>query len=174
MSNVTEIQRIVSSKRKTEAGSSLVEVIIALLILTIAVLGVLGVFAYATQLNTGNSNRSQALSVLQKEVELLRSAKFTPAVVSNSTTATPTCATADDGGRDVTGGIKATQRRCGADGTVYFVETTIDDDPFAAGTQVNAALTMKEITLTVTPIGANGTWITAYRTRAVFRRVRAN
>ncbi len=168
------IKGVVPKQQKAEAGFSLVEVVIALLILMIAVLGVFGVFAYAITLNTGNSTRSQALSVLQKEVELLRSAKFTPAVVSNTTTATATCAAADNGSRDITGGVKTAQRRCGADGTAYMVDTTIDDDPFTAGTQVDATKSMKDITLTVTPIGTNGNWITASRTTVVFRRVRAN
>jgi Tfp pilus assembly protein PilV len=165
---------VLLSQRNSEAGLSLIEVIIALLILMIAILGVFGVFAYATKLNTGNSGRSQALSVLQREAELLRSAKFTPTTVSNITTVTATCATADDGRRDITGGVKAGQTRCGADGTRYLVETIIDDDPFLAGIQTNAASTLKEIQLTVTPFGMNGSWETAYRTRIVFRRVRAN
>jgi prepilin-type N-terminal cleavage/methylation domain-containing protein len=160
--------------QQSEKGFSLVEVIIALLILTIVVLGVFSVFAFATTLNTGNSTRSQALAILQKEVELLRSAKFTPAVVSNVTTPQATCATADDGRRDVTGGVKASQQRCDAAGALYLVETTVDDDPFTTAVQVNAASTLKDIMVTVTPRGQNGTWMSAYRTRALIRRVRAN
>jgi Tfp pilus assembly protein PilV len=162
------------ASQQPERGFSLVEVIIALLILMIAVLGVFGVFAYATKLNTGNSSRSQALSVLQREVELLRSAKFTPTTVSSTTTVTTACTSADDGMRDITGGVKANQTRCGADGTRYLVETTVDDDPFTAGVQTAATTTLKEIQLTVTPVGLGGSWEAAYRTRVVFRRVRAN
>lgn len=157
-----------------ETGFSLVEVIIALLILMIAILGVFGVFAYATKLNTGNSNRSQALSVLQREAELLRSAKFTPATVSTVTTATATCNAADDGQRDITGGVKQDQIRCGADGTRYLVQTRIDDDPYLPDLQTYASPTLKEIELTVTPVGLNNSWETAQRTRVIFRRVRAN
>lgn len=163
----------ISAGRRTESGFSLVEMVIALLILLIAVMGVFAAFAYATKFNRGNSQRSQAVSVFQREVELLRSAKFTPAVVSSVTTATPTCASPDDGQRDITGGVKAAQQRCGIDGTVYLVNTTVDDDPYAAGlVDVNAGL--KEITLEVTPQGADGTWVTANRVRMVVRRVRAN
>lgn len=177
MQNEINLEIGMSSKSRNEAGFSLIEVVIALLILMVAVLGVFGVFVYAITINSGNSNRSQALSILQKEVELLRSAKFTPAVVSNVTTATPTCASADNGSRDITGGVKAAQRRCGADGTAYIVDTTVDDDPFTPNTpspQVDTTTSMKDITLSVTPIGSNGNWITAYRTTVVFRRVRAN
>lgn len=174
MQNSAKNDAILPDQLDLEAGLSLIEVIIALLILMVAILGVFGVFAYATKLNTGNSGRSQALSVLQREAELLRSAKFTPTTVSNVTTVTATCATADDGRRDITGGVKAGQTRCGADGTRYLVETTIDDDPFTGGVQTAAGTTLKEIQLTVTPFGLNGSWETAYRTRVVFRRVRAN
>ncbi len=174
MKNVSNTLR---AENGNAAGFSLVETIIALLILMVATLGVFGVFAYATTINTGNSNRSQALAILQREVELMRSAKFTPTVISNATTATATCADVDDGARDLTGGAKASQTRCASDNTRYVVDTVIDDDPFTPNTpdpQINASTTLKEITITVTPVGANGTWITAYRTRAVFRRVRSN
>jgi len=174
MRHVDKNKSIVFKQTDPERGFSLVEVVIALLILMIAVLGVFGVFAFATKLNSGNSGRSQALSVLQREVELLRSAKFTPTIVSTVTTATPTCATADNGLRDISGGVKAAQVRCGADGSQYTVETTIDDDPYVAGVQTSAAPTLKEIELIVTPFGTNGRWESAYRTRVVFRRVRAN
>ena len=174
MRTVEKSKSILFTQADPELGFSLVEVIIALLILMIAALGVFGVFAFATKLNSGNSGRSQALSVLQREVELLRSAKFTPTTVSTVTTATPTCTTADDGRRDISGGVKAGQVRCGADGTNYMVETTIDDDPYTANVQTDAATTLKEIELIVTPFGTNGRWESAYRTRVIFRRVRAN
>lgn len=163
----------ISARRNTESGFSLVEMVIALLILLIAVMGVFAAFAYSTKFNRGNSQRSQAVSVFQREIELLRSAKFTPSVVSNVTTATPTCASIDDGKRDITGGVKTAQRRCGIDGTVYLVNTTVDDAPGVTGL-VDAAAGLKEITLEVTPQGADGAWVTANRVRMVFRRVRAN
>jgi type II secretory pathway pseudopilin PulG len=163
----------------------LIEMLISLLILFIAVMGVFAAITYATKYNRGNSQRSQALAVMQREVELLRSAKFTPTVVSNLTTATPDCASVDDGSRDITGGAKAVQLRCGIDGTMYLVETTIDDDPAVAGTQVypgpTPAAVMKEITIGVTPVSPEGetgagqtSWVTGNPVYLVFRRVRAN
>src|SRR5215207_8654036 len=59
-----------------ESGFTLIEAVIALVILLIVVTGIFAAFTYSATLNTGNSRRSQALSVLQKEVALLRSAKF--------------------------------------------------------------------------------------------------
>ena len=162
-----------AAKKNRESGFTLIEMVIALLILLVVVLGVFAAFTYATKWNRGNSQRSQAVSVFQREIELLRSAKFTPAVVSSVTTATPTCASPDDGQRDITGGVKAMQIRCGIDGTVYMINTTVDDDPDTAGL-VNPAATLKEITLESTPAGADGNWVTANRVRIVLRRVRAN
>ena len=169
-----------NSKASAQNGFTLIEMVIALVILFIAVMGVFAAFTYATKFNRGNSQRSQALAVMQREIELLRSAKFTPATVSNATVhqhTAPVCPIADDGSRDLTGGDKEAEYRCGIDGTIYQVLTSIDDDPATAGIQVNVTPTsvvFKEITLEVTPQGAEGQWVTANRIRMVFRRVRAN
>jgi hypothetical protein len=126
----------------------------------IAVMGVFAAFTYSTMYNSGNSQRSHALSVLQQEVELLRSVKFNPppAVIDAS----------------LAGGVKATKTVVAADNFSYLVDVTVDDDPFTAGVQTDATKTLKEITLVVTPLGTNNTWITANRTQTVFRRVRSN
>jgi Tfp pilus assembly protein PilV len=158
-------------QREKETGFSLVEVIIALLILLISILGIFSVFAYSTTYNTGNNMRSQALSVLQKEVELIRSAKFTPTITDNYTPGT-----VDDGRRDLTGGTKAARTVTAVDGTKYTVQTIVDNDPITTGVQTTneTTTTLKEITLIVTPQGASGNWVVAYPTRVVFRRVRSN
>jgi type II secretory pathway pseudopilin PulG len=169
-----------NSKAPTQGGFTLIEMVIALVILFVAVMGVFAAFTYATKFNRGNSQRSQALAVMQREIELLRSAKFTPATVSNTTIhqhTAPVCPIADDGSRDLTGGNKEAEYRCGIDRTIYEVRTSIDDDPSTLGTQVNATpvnVVFKEITVEVIPQGADGTWVTANRIRMVFRRVRAN
>jgi prepilin-type N-terminal cleavage/methylation domain-containing protein len=157
---------------KKEKGFSLVEVIIALTILLVSVLGVFAVFTYATVYNSGNSRRSQALSILQQEVELIRSAKFTPTITDNYAPTTP-----DNGRRDITGGTKAARIVKGIDGASYKVETIVDNDPVLVGVQSEAdtpATKLKEITLVVTPQSRVGSWVVAYPTKVVFRRVRAN
>jgi len=144
-----------------ESGFSLVEVTIALLILMIAAMGVFAAFTYSTVWNSGNSKRSQALSVLQKEVEYLRGLKFNPppAVIDP----------------DLAGGVKVTRTVTSTgDNAAYLVDVTVDDDPFTAGVQTDATKTIKEITLTVTPLGSSNSWITANRTSVIFRRVRSN
>ncbi len=159
-------------KGKNDAGFTLVEVIIALVILMISVMGIFAVFAYATVYNTGNSMRSQALSTLQKEVEMIRSAKFTPTITDNYTPGTP-----DDGRRDLRGGTKTPRTVTAVNGTTYTVETIVDNDPFTPLVQNDAAVEnprLKEITLTVTPQSNTNGWVIAYPVRVVFRRVRSN
>jgi type II secretory pathway pseudopilin PulG len=161
-----------NKNNRNDAGFSLIEVIIALIILMVSILGVFAVFTYATTYNTGNNLRSQALSVLQKEGEMIRSAKFTPTITDNYTPTTP-----DDGRRDITGGTKTARTVTAVDGTKYTVQTDVDNDPFTTGIQNDTAApnpTLKEITVTVTPQSVNGNWVIAYPTKAVFRRVRSN
>jgi prepilin-type N-terminal cleavage/methylation domain-containing protein len=141
-----------------ENGFSLIEVMIALGILLIAVLGIFATFTYATIHNGGNSRRSQALSVFQQEIELLRSAKFTPTIMDAS----------------LTGGTKTPKTVTASDGFKYLVEVQVDDDPTVLGVQTDNTKTLKEITLSVTPQAINGSWVVAFPTKMVFRRVRAN
>lgn len=162
MSNKDEIKFFLQKERNSEGGFSLIEVMIALVILLISILGVFAVFAYATTYNTGNSRRSQALSIFQQEIELLRSAKFTPTIYNDP---------------KLTGGVKTPKTITSlGDNNTYLVETTVDNDPFTPGIQTtgDATTTLKEITIAVTPQGANGSWITAYKTMVVLRRTRAN
>jgi prepilin-type N-terminal cleavage/methylation domain-containing protein len=151
-------QNLPAEGQTGENGFSLVEVMIALGILLIAVLGIFATFTYATIHNGGNSRRSQALSVFQQEIELLRSAKFTPTIMDSS----------------LSGGTKTPKTVTAADGFKYVVEVQVDDDPVALGVQTDNTKTLKEITLSVTPQSINGSWVVAYPTKMTFRRVRAN
>ena len=143
---------------KSKNGFTLVEVIIAMVIFLVVILGIFAAFTYAVAFNSGNSKRSQALSVLQREVEQMRSAKFTP----TSTDST------------LTGGVKAERTVTSSDNFVYRINVTVDDDPFTDGIQTNAAKTIKEVTIVVTPQAVNGAWETAFQSRSVLIRSRAN
>lgn len=144
--------------RKNENGFTLIEVIIAMVIFLVVILGVFAAFTYAVAFNSGNSKRSHALSVLQRKVEEMRSAKFTPTATDNM----------------LTGGTKPVETFTAADNFTYSVQVTVDDDPFTDGVQTNAARTMKEVTIVVTPQAVNGAWETAFQTRSVLIRTRAN
>ena len=148
--------------KKGESGFSLIEVIIALMVLLIAVLGIFATFTYATLYNTGNSQRSQALSISQEQIELLRSKKFTPTFMDPAL----------KGGKKTPQTV--TRTKTDGDGGSYVVDTTVDDDPFISDTQIDDTKTLKEITITVTPQGKTSGWITAIPTKVIFRRVRAN
>jgi Tfp pilus assembly protein PilV len=178
------------NKRKVlsrSAGFSLIEVVIALVILMIALLGVAAVFGYTIVYNAGNKARAQALTVLQQEVERYRAAKFNAgSAPDNFTPGDP-----DDGRRDITGGIKAQRMVTAENGYVFLVDVMVDDDPFTAN--VGGApqeeddgdtctspqgdvidCTIKEITITVTLAAPSPGWQVAVPATIVLRRVRGN
>jgi type II secretory pathway pseudopilin PulG len=175
MSNIGKPKSSNLEAANREGGFTLIEAVIALVVLLIVVAGVFGAFTYAATLNTGNSRRSQALSVLQKEVELLRSAKFVQQAGGGADSYTPV--DCNDPRRNLTGTATNAPRilDCPAiDGVIYRIQTEIDDDPFTAGQQIDATKDLKEIRVTVTQPARANSWETAYVTRAVFRRVRSN
>ena len=140
------------------SGFSLVEVVIAFAVFLIVLLGVFTAFTYCVSYNAGNYSRAQALTVLQREAEHLRSAKFSP----YSTDAA------------LTGGTKPQKFVVSADGNQYSVQTIIDDDPQTAGVQTDLTKKFKEITITVNLESPTPGWQTAVPARTVLRRVRAN
>jgi prepilin-type N-terminal cleavage/methylation domain-containing protein len=156
--SASAIDAVPAVKTKNEHGFSLVEVIIAMIILLVALLGVFLTFTYAVNYNAGNNSRSQALSILQQEVELLRSAKFTPGVTDAT----------------LAGGTKTPKIITSADGSRFRVAITVDDDPFASGVQVNTTKTLKEISITVTSESPTPGWQTAIPATVFLRRVRSN
>jgi len=143
----------------SEAGFSLVETMIAVVVLGVALLSVVSAFTYAIKYNTGNNTRSQAIAVMQQEIELLRSAKFTPTTTDS-----------------ILQGGQQTKTTNSSDNTSFTVLITVDNDPFTSGTQTTegAAVTLKEITITLTPPPTNQGWANSIPTKATFRRVRAN
>lgn len=148
----------VDRREVDERGFSLVEVVIAMVVFLIAMLGIFVAFTFATSYNAGNTSRAQALAVLQQEVENMRAAKFTPVVTDAS----------------LTGGVKGTKNVTTTDGLKFIVNVTVDDDPFTAGTQINAATTLKEISVTVALDRPTPGWQTSVPATVVLRRVMSN
>ena len=152
-------KKMVKSERATEeSGFSLIEVTIALSIFLIATLGIFATFTYSVNFNAGNASRAQALSILQEEIEQMRSAKFTPGVTDST----------------LLGGTKTPKNKIGVDGNKYKIEIKVDDDPFTAGVQINSAKTLKEVSVTVTLDRPTPGWQTAVPVTAILRRVRSN
>jgi prepilin-type N-terminal cleavage/methylation domain-containing protein len=145
-------------KGGAEEGFSLVEVIIALVIFLIVLLGVFATFVYAINYNAGNNARSQGLTVMQQQAELIRSAKFTPTNTDDI----------------LKGGEKAEVPAQSEDGNRFKVKIIVDDDPFTSGVQINGDSTIKEISITVKLESPTPGWQTAVPTTVIMRRVRAN
>jgi prepilin-type N-terminal cleavage/methylation domain-containing protein len=164
MKDVLLLKNIDRSPARTakaqEGGFSLVEVVVAMTILLIAVLGVFITFAYAVNYNAGNNSRSQALAVLQREVEQIRSKKFTP---------TPTITDAD-----LSGGVKATRTVTLTNGNRFKIDITVDDNPLVDGVQINSATTFKEITISVSLDRPTPGWQNAVPATIILRRTRSN
>jgi prepilin-type N-terminal cleavage/methylation domain-containing protein len=149
-------------KKKSEEGFSLVEVVIAMMVFLVALLGVFATFTYAINYNAGNNSRAQALAILQQEVELMRSAKFTPAITDPS----------------LTGGTKAARAPTfpPASGGSYIVEIKVDNDPSTAAIDSpgDTTTTLKEVTVTVKLDSPTPGWQTSVPATVILRRVRAN
>jgi type II secretory pathway pseudopilin PulG len=149
-----------------------------MVIFLIALLGVFVTFTYAVNYNAGNNSRAQALAILQREVELFRSAKFTP---NTTDSYTPVSTVPDDGRRDLTGGVKPTRVVKAADGNRFRVMVVVDDDPFTPNAPnspqidaTNKSVTMKELSISVTLDSPTPGWQTSVPATVVLRRVRAN
>lgn len=150
-----------NSDRKGEVGFTLIEVTCALVIILIALLGVVFAFTYAINYNAGNSSRTQALAILQQEVEQIRAAKFTGAFTDAT----------------LTGGTKPLKSVTSPAGLSFTVQIVIDNDPLTAGIQDDTAVpnpTLKEISVTTQLASQSPGWLTAIPAKSILRRVRAN
>ena len=160
-----------ANSRTTESGMSLIETTIALVIIMIALLGVVHSFTYAVTYNAGNAVRSEALAILQREVEAMRAAKWTSSGMAGIVAGTgPTCDPV------------VTTFTSASNGGVFEIQRTVDDDPFTDGCQVDAGTQLKEITVTVRPSlalairpnNAEESWWFAVPATVVLRRTRGN
>lgn len=147
---------------RAEKGFSLVEVTISMVILMIVLLGVFVTFTYAINFNAGNNSRSQALAVLQQQVEQMRSAKFTPEITDPL----------------LVGGTRATQIVTSADGGRYKVNVSVDNDLSATATGIQstneATTSLKEVSVTVALDSPTPGWQTSLPATVILRRVKAN
>ncbi len=155
------------------AGFSLVESIIAMLVLTIALLGALQAVHYSIVYNSGNATRAQNLALLQQEIERLRAAKFTPGGIDTWAPSGTQCRT--DARRDISGGVKTCTINA-PDGGTFQVDTKVDDNPYnTPGTyDVDNTTRVKEIRVDVKLAAPSPGWQTAVPTSVVLRRTIGN
>jgi len=119
-----ELQR---QGHSNEAGFTLLETSIAMVLLAIAGLGVAACFFFAARNNSSARDRELSMAVAQQQMEQFRNASFSDAAL-NAT---------------VTGGVSSTLTRAGRS---YLVQTTITDTNVQNGTART-----KTIEIRVTP-----------------------
>lgn len=129
------------SGHNREAGFSLIEAVIALLLMMIVALGSASLFSFSIYNNSGGSDRATSLAIAQEALEVLRSAQF------NTTTTASSLA----GGTTV-------QPAVVRDGRTFSVTRTVDDIPSTAAVDVSATTTIKKITITVVPQSIGRGW----------------
>ncbi|HKO97891.1 MAG TPA: prepilin-type N-terminal cleavage/methylation domain-containing protein [Pyrinomonadaceae bacterium] len=124
-----------------EAGFTLIEAVIALLLMMIVALGSASLFSFSIYNNSGGSDRATSLAIAQEALEVLRSAQF------NATTTDASL----NGGTTVQAAVVR-------DGRTFRVTRTIDDLPSTAAVDIDATTTLKGITVSVVPQSIGQGW----------------
>jgi len=117
-----------NSSVKSEGGFTILEIVIALVIMMIVGLAAVGGFVFAIRYNSTASDRAASMAIAQSALETLRGLPFTDAGLAAATTAT----TVSDGA-----------------GRTYTLTTTITD------TVVSGKTTLKQLVVKVAPVNAN-------------------
>jgi len=132
---------------RKQAGFTLLEAAIALVVLMVIGLGIASLFTYSISANVRADDRELAMAIAQKRMEWIRTIPFT----------TQTRAVAfsfPDGGLQATATEGVTETLTNA-GRSYVVNTVIQDLAFVpAGNHDAGAPTVKRIQMSVTPLGA--------------------
>jgi Tfp pilus assembly protein PilV len=122
-----------SSGAKGQQGFTLIETMIAFVLMMIVTLGAASLFVYAINYNSGAYDRTLAHAVAQQQMERLRRTAF-------DSLATPT-----QPEPEITSG-----------GRKYSIVTTVCADATA---NCGGTATMKKITIQITPLGAGPNWV---------------
>lgn len=127
-------------KTDCQAGFTLLETTIAMVLMAIVAFGIAGLFAYAAKSTSNAADREMAMAVAQQQMEQLRSVPFIDASLAATSA----------------NGNTTTVTRLGRQ---YSVNTIITDSLV-----VNSKATFKTITVKVTPRGASAVWSTDVNT----------
>lgn len=150
-------------------GFSLIEVVVAGILMIILCVGMLTVFGYVTNINRGNNIRTQALSALQQEIEYYRSLKFVPGQE-----------TAADLPNHRSVAIYAGQRTrppvTSASGMVFNINIQVTNLQFSDASNLEEKCTFKEIKIQAVPAVTQAGWLSDadLKTSITMQRVRAN
>jgi Tfp pilus assembly protein PilV len=131
----------------SQAGFTLLEAAIALVILMIIGLGIASLFTYAIQANSSADDRELAMAIAQKRMEWLRTIPFT-------TQTRHVAYSYPNGGLEVTSstGVSETVTNAGRSYTVLTIIQNVSTVP--AGNPDAGEPTVKSIQVSVTPAGA--------------------
>jgi type II secretory pathway pseudopilin PulG len=141
------------------AGFTLVEVLVAAVLMIILAVGLLTVTSNVAMLNRGNDIRVQAQSALQAEAEYYRSLKFVP----------------DGSDPAMNANTYTRPNRITADNSNFAISVVIVNQPSASNTATNdSTATLKEITIRATSATAQIGWLANLNTTLTLQRVRAN
>ena len=115
-----------------QSGFTLLESVIAMVLMLVVALGSASLFSYSIYNNSGGADRATSLAIAQQQIERLRSARFTSTVTdANLNAGTPVTSTVVSDGRQ------------------FRLTVAIDDNPSTDAIDVNAATNLKGITVTV-------------------------
>lgn len=150
------------------SGFTLVEVIVAGILMVLLCVGLLTSFSYVTKINRGNNIRAQALSVLQQEIEYYRSLKFVPGL--RTAADLPNHRSADLYGSNT----PINRPPVTSDsGMVFNVTVEVTNIPTGIAEHL---CTYKEIKITAVPAVTQQGWLSDanLKTNITMQRVRAN
>lgn len=122
-----------ATESKNEAGFSILETSIALVLMAVVGLGAASLFYYSVKNTSSAGDRTMAMAVAQQKMEQLRNVNFTDSTLS------------------ATGGATTTITRSGRQ---YTVLTMIADSNV-----VNGSATVKTVTVRVTPVSDSTGWV---------------
>ena len=132
---------------RQQAGFTLLEAAIAMVILMIIGLGIASLFTYAIQANSNADDRELSMAIAQKRMEWLRTIPFT-------TQTRHVAYSYPDGGLEATStsGVSETVTNAGRSYTVITVISNLSTVP--VGNPDAGEPTVKRIQVSVTPLGA--------------------
>jgi len=154
------------SKKESSSGFTIPEVIVAGTIMIVLCVGTLSVFSYVVKINRGNNLRTQALSVLQTEVEYYRSLKFVPGLET-------TADLPNHRNLNLYAGSHPLSSITTPDGRVFDITATVVNSLPAGADEAHCQF--KTITITAIPhVPETQAWLRNLGTNATIQRARSN